>query len=44
MAPEITAANAEAEAEEAPIQLLSPAAEGSEKPAPLSSQSEASIR
>ena len=44
MSPEMTAADAEVEAKEAPIQLLSPAAEGGAKPAPLSSQSEASIR
>ena len=44
ISPEITAADAEVEAEEAPFELLSPAAEGSVKPAPLSSQSEASIR
>ena len=44
MSPEITAADAEVGAEEVPIELLSPAAEGSVKPVPLSSQSEASIR
>ena len=44
MSPETTTVDAGDEAEEVPIELLSPAAEGSVKPAPLSSQSEASIR
>ena len=44
MSPETTTVDAGDKAEEVPIELLSPAAEGSVKPAPLSSQSEASIR